>query len=280
MSGSSNWVVQNLENALETWNNKLGEIWSLITQTPETFKGGTIWQVILKINGAVQAIGIALLVLFFVVGVIKTCGSFTEVKKPEHALKLFVRFAIAKGLVTYGLDLMLAIFKIVQGLLSTIMTTAGISGATKTVLPTQIVTAVENCGFFASIPLWAVTLIGGLFVTVLSFIMILTVYGRFFKLYLYTAIAPIPLSSFAGEPTQNVGKSFLKSFTAVCMEGAIIVLSCIIFSLFASSPPVIDTNAAAVTMVWKYIGELVFNMLVLVGTIKMSDRVVREMMGL
>ena len=280
MSGSSNWVVQNLENALETWNSKLGEIWSLLTQSPESFKGGGIWQVILKINGAVQAIGLALLVLFFVVGIIKTCGSFTEVKKPEHALKLFVRFAIAKGVVTYGLDLMLAIFKIVQGLLSTIMTTSGFSSAAQTVLPTQIVNAVESCGLFESIPLWAVTLIGGLFVTVLSFIMILTVYGRFFKLYLYTAIAPIPLSTFAGEPTQQVGKSFLKSFTAVCLEGAIIALSCIIFSLFASTPPVVDTSAAAVTQVWKYIGELIFNMLVLVGTIKMSDRVVREMMGL
>ena len=280
MSGSKHWVVQNLENALQTWNDKLGEIWSLITQSPETFKGGTIWEVILKINGAVQAIGLALLVLFFVVGVIKTCGSLTEVKKPEHALKLFVRFAIAKGVVTYGLELMLAIFKIVQGLMSTIMTTAGFATATKTVLPTSIVKAVESCGFFESIPLWAVTLIGGLFITVLSFIMILTVYGRFFKLYLYTAIAPIPLSTFAGEPTQQVGKSFMKSFTAVCLEGAIIVLSCIIFSLFASSPPVVDTNAAAVTQVWKYIGELIFNMLVLVGTIKMSDRVVREMMGL
>ncbi len=280
MSGSSNWVVQNLENALQTWNDKLGEIWSLITQSPETFKGGGIWQVILKINGAVQAIGLALLVLFFVVGIIKTCGSFAEVKKPEHALKLFVRFAIAKGVVTYGLDLMLAIFKIVQGLMSTIMTTAGLNTATQTVLPTQIVNAVESCGFFESIPLWAVTLIGGLFVTVLSFIMILTVYGRFFKLYLYTAIAPVPLSTFAGEPTQQVGKSFLKSFTAVCLEGAIIVLACIIFSLFASTPPVVDTSAAAVTQVWKYVGELIFNMLVLVGTIKMSDRVVREMMGL
>ena len=280
MSGSGNWIVQNLENALQTWNNKLGELWTLITQTPESFKGGTIWQVILKINGAVQAVGLSLLVLFFVVGLLKTCGSFTEVKKPEHALKLFVRFAVAKGLITYGLDLMLSIFKIVQGLLSKIMASAGVGGITQSVLPTTIVKSIEKVGFFDSIPLWAVTLIGGLFVTVLSFIMILTVYGRFFKLYLYIALSPIPFSTFAGEPTQQVGKSFLKSFTAVCLEGAIIVLSCIIFSLFASSPPVVDTDASAVTQVWKYIGELIFNMLVLVGTIKMSDRVVREMMGL
>lgn len=277
---SDNWVVQNLVNALETWNSKLAEIWQIITQSPETFKGGDIWNVIVSINGALQAIGYALLVLFFVVGVVKTCGSFVEVKKPEHALKLFIRFAIAKGVITYGLELMMALFEIIQGVMSTIMNAAGFGQPQQTVLPEEIVTAVENCGFFESIPLWAVTLIGGLFITVLSFIMIMSVYGRFFRLYLYTAIAPVPLASFAGEPTQNVGKSFMKSYAAVCLEGAVIVLACIFFSVFAASPPVVDADAAAVTMVWSYIGELIFNMLVLVGAVKMADRVVREMMGL
>lgn len=241
---SDNWIVQNLENALRTWNDKLSEIWQLITQSPEQFKGGTIWNVIVNIHGAVQAIGLALLVLFFVVGVMKTCGSFAEVKKPEHALKLFIRFALAKGIVTYGLELMMALFNIVQGLISTIMNAAGFGSAAQTVLPQEIVTAVEDCGFFESIPLWAVTLIGGLFITILSFIMIMSVYGRFFRLYLYTAIAPVPLSTFAGEPSQNVGKSFIKSYAAVCLEGAIIVLACIIFSLLLASPPAVDPNAA------------------------------------
>ena len=147
------------------------------------------------------------------------------------------------------------------------------SNRKKTMLPTEIVTAVEDCGFFESIPLWAVTLIGGLFITVLSFIMIMSVYGRFFKLYLYTAIAPVPLSS-------------LRESRARMSAGALsrvivpIVLACIIFSVFAASPPVVNPDAAAVTMVWSYIGELVFNMLVLVGAVKMADCVVREMMGL
>ena len=277
---SDNWVVQNLENALETWNSKLSEIWQLLTTSPQQFKGGSIWSVMVNINGAVQAIGLALLVLFFVVGVVRTCGSFTDVKKPEHALKLFIRFAIAKGVITYGLELMLALFDIVQGTISTIMTSAGFGTPNQTTLPAEMVTTIESCGFFESIPLWAVTLIGGLFITVLSFIMIMSVYGRFFKLYIYTAIAPVPLSAFAGEPSQSVGKSFIKSYAAVCLEGAVIVLACIIFSLFASSPPVVNPDAAAVTMVWSYIGELVFNMLVLVGAVKMADRVVREMMGL
>ena len=216
---SDNWVVQNLENALEVWNGKLSEIWQLITQSPQDFKGGAIWNVVADIHGALQAIGYALLVLFFVVGVVKTCGSFVEVKKPEHALKLFVRFALAKALITYGMELMLALLSIIQGIVSSIMNAAGFGAPQSTVLPAEIVTAIEDCGFFESIPLWAVTLIGGLFIWVLSFVMILSVYGRFFKMFMYAALAPIPLSSFAGEPSQNVGKSFLKSYAAVCLGG-------------------------------------------------------------
>lgn len=277
---SDNWVVQNLENSLGVWNEKLAEIWTIISQSPQNFKDGAIWSVITDIHGALQAIGYALLVLFFVIGVMKTCGSISEVKKPEHAIKLFIRFALAKGVVIYGMELMLAFLSIIQGVISTIMNSAGFGSSATTVLPTEIVTAVEECTFFESIPLWAVTLIGGLFIWVLSFIMILSVYGRFFKLYMYTAIAPIPLSTFAGEPTQSVGKSFLKSYAGVCLEGAIIVLACIIFSVFASTPPEVDITMAAASMVWKYIGEVVFNMLILVGAVKMADRIVREMMGL
>lgn len=275
---SDNWVVQNLQKSLSTWNDKLAEVWKLLTQSPENFKGGSIWKVITDIHGALTAIGLALLVLFFVVGVVKTCGSFAEVKKPEHALKLFIRFAIAKGVVTYGLELMMALFEIVQGMVSTIMKASGIGSFDKITLPKEMVSAIEDCGFFESIPLWAVTLIGSLFITVLSFIIIMSVYARFFKIYMYTAIAPVPLAAFAGQPTEQIGKSFIKSYAAVCLEGAIILLACIIFSVFAASPPAVDADTAPAAMVWGYVGELIFNMLVLVGAVKMADRIVKEMM--
>ena len=103
----------------------MSEIWQLITQSPQDFKGGAIWNVVSDIHGALQAIGYALLGLFFVVGVVKTCGSFVEVKKPEHAIKLFVRFALAKALITYGMELMLALLSIIQGIVSSIMNAAG-----------------------------------------------------------------------------------------------------------------------------------------------------------
>ncbi len=275
---SGNWITDNLNNSLETWNRKLAEIFQILTLSPEEFKGGDIWKLVLDIHGSMQAIGYALLVLFFVVGVVKTTGNFSEVKRPEQLVKLFIRFILAKSVITYGLEIMMALFNIVQGIISTIMTTAGFGETQMSVLPAEIETAINDLSFFAGIPLWAITLIGGLFIMVLSFIMIMTVYGRFFKLFLYTAIAPIPLSTFAGEPSQSIGKGFLKGYAAVCLEGAIIVLGCVIFSVFASSPPVVDVDANAVTMVWKYIGELIFNMLVLVGTVKLADRVVRELM--
>lgn len=174
---SDNWIVQNLNSALNTWNEKLAEIWTLLTQSPESFKGGDIWSVITGINGALTAIGYGLLVLFFAAGIVKTCGSFTDMKKPEHALKAFIRFALAQGAIMYGMELMTALFSIVQGIVSTIMAQSGMTNGGVTELPAEIVEKIEAVGMLESIPLWIVTLLGSLLITVLSFIMILTVYA-------------------------------------------------------------------------------------------------------
>ena len=197
------------------------------------------------------------------------------------AFKCFVRFVLAQAAVTWGLELMTALFSIAQGMVTQIMSSSGLTAMSATALPDEMIDIIKDVGFLDSIPLWAVTLLGSLFIWVLSLVMILTVYSRFFKLYMATAIAPIPLSSFEGLTSRSICLAFIKSYAAICLEGCMIVLSCIIFSQFASTPPAIsDTSLSATTIVWNYIGELIFNMLVLVGTIKMSDRIVRELMGL
>jgi len=273
-------IIDNLRKALETWNEKLAEIWLLLTQSPEEFKGGHIWNIIENVHGALVAIGLSLLVLFFVVGLVQTCLSYQDVKRPEQLFKLFLRFAISKAVVVYGMEFMLKIYEIMQGILSTIIGAVGLTAADDSVLPQAIVDAVDDCGFIESIPLWAISFIGSLFITILSFIIILTVYGRFFKLFLYTAVSPVPLSTSAGEKTQYISISFLKSYTGVCLEGVIIMLSCVIYTAFASSPPIVDGTASASGMVWSYLAELVFNMLVLVGIVKSCDHIVKEMMGI
>ena len=264
------------------WNAKLTEIWALMSQSPDEFKGGAVWDVMVNINDALKAIGYGLLVLFFVMGVMKTAGSFAELKRPEHAFKVFIRFALAEAAITFCMDILLMMFRIAQGAISVIMSSSGIMPSAATDLPQEVITAITNVGFWDSIPLWIVTLLGSLIIWVLSLVMILTVYGRFFKIFMATAIAPIPLSSFAGEPTANIGKSFLKTYAALCLQGCVIVLACVIFSVVASEEPTLGNMAgmSAVTITWQYIGELLFNMLVLVGTIKTSDRLIRELMGL
>ena len=270
-------ILDNLENALSTWNEKLAEIWSLLTTSPQNFRGGGIWNVMVSINGALQAIGYALLVLFFVIGMIKTTTNLQDIKRPEVALRLFIRFALAKAAVTWGMTLITSIFSITQGIITT--ASNGLGAVTTTTLPQEMINSVNELGFFESIPVWAVSLIGSLFIIVLSFIMLMTVYGRFFKLFIYAAIAPIPLATFAGEGTSATGKAFLKSYMGVCLEGAVIVLACVIFSVFASSPPTVNASASATTIVWAYMGELIFNLLVLVGTVKMADRLTKEILG-
>ena len=99
----------------------MNEIWTIVTQSPQTFKEGKIWAVMSNINGALQAVGFALLVLFFTIGIARQFSNIAEVKKPEHALKLFIRFVLAKAVVSYGMELMMAIFNIVQGVISKII---------------------------------------------------------------------------------------------------------------------------------------------------------------
>ena len=270
-----------MNSAFETWNSKLAEIWQLVSQSPQTFKGGGIWAVIVTINGGLKAIGYALLILFFAMSVFGGTMNFKDLKNWQTALRYFLRFVAAKAAVTYGMDVLTAIFSIAGGTVSRIADSLGSVSAAMVTLPGTIDTAVRSVGFFESIPLWLVTLLGSLLIWVLSLIMIFSVYGRFFRLYLMTALAPLPLSTFAGEGSSRVGKSFLKNYAGVCLEGAVVIVCCVIFGAFAgaSTLGVPDPSLPAVTIVWNYLGEVCFNMLVLVGLIKGADRVCKEIMG-
>ena len=278
---NDNWLIESLKWTFEFWNNKQTEIWQLVSTTPEEFKGGDIWRLALTLNDGLKAIGYGLLVLFFALSICKSTINFRDLRRPEQGLRFFIRFVLAKTAVTYGIDLMTAIFNICTGIVSVIAEKMG-TAAADMALPEELETAVNEVGFLASIPLWLVTILGCLVIIVLSFVMILTVYSRFFKLYMYTALAPIPLSSFAGEATSFMGKAFIKSYMGVCMEGAVIVLACLIFSAFTSSGNfgLVDAESSAVVQVLAYLAETIFNMLVLVGLIKGSDRIVKEMFAL
>ena len=277
--GTAAWYE--LMQGLEYLGDMLDKMWAILTTSPESFKGGTIWSIITTINGVLGSIGTALLVLFFTIGVIKTCGSFAELKKPETAVKVFIRFAIAKALVDNCLSLLVDFVTIVQGIISKVTESSSIGTALEFTIPSEVQSTFEGIGILdGAIPIWAVCFIAHLAFIVVGLVLLLTVYGRFFRIYMYAAIAPIPLSTMAGQPTENIAKSFLKSFAGVCLQGVVIVLACVIFTAYAASMPQMNTSYEPLKMVWIYVTEVVFNMLVLVGLVKGSDRIIHDMMGL
>lgn len=93
----NDWVIANLESALTSWNARLQEIWTLLTMSPEQFRGGTIWSVIVRIYGTVQSVALGLLVLFFVAGLLQTACRYTELRRPEAVGRLFSAFSLPKA---------------------------------------------------------------------------------------------------------------------------------------------------------------------------------------
>ncbi|HMM31458.1 MAG TPA: hypothetical protein PKB13_06735 [Clostridia bacterium] len=271
------WIIEILQNALNTWNERLGQVFTILTTTPQSFGGGVIYDVIKNINGAMQSIGLSLLVIFLLIGVVKKSTSFEDMKRPEQIIKLFLRFVIGKVVISYGMLLMSEILSVGLGIIANMGTTqiASIS------IAPEIVAAAQDAGFMATLFPSVLALIGSLIMTVISVMILLTVFGRMFKIYMYMAIAPIPLSTFAGESTKNVGASFLKSFAGVCLEGALIMLACVIYTAYIGSTGslvLLPADASLTDMLYSYVFGTVLNMLILLGTIKACDRIVREML--
>lgn len=203
------WTAELLQDSLNRWNTTMESIWELLLQSPETFKGGSIWTTIVHINGGLKAAGYALLVLFFLIGVAQSTINFRDFQRPEYAIKHFLHFLLAKVAITYGLQLMQTIFSVGAGIASTAMSSlAGVEN-TKVSLPAEIIEATDKMKFMESIPMWALALIGSFAIGLISFGLILVIYGRFFKIYMYTAVAPLALSTFGGTGTSSMGKSFL-----------------------------------------------------------------------
>lgn len=255
-------------------------IWELLLQSPETFKGGSIWTTIVHINGGLKAAGYALLVLFFLIGVAQSTINFRDFQRPEYAIKHFLHFLLAKVAITYGLQLMQTIFSVGAGIARTAMSSLVGVENTKVSLPAEIIEATDKMKFMESIPMWALALIGSFAIGLISFGLILVIYGRFFKIYMYTAVAPLALSTFGGTGTSSMGKSFLRSYASICVQGVVIVLSCIIFSAFASSGSPAIVDGSAIMKVWNYLQETFFNMALLVVMILGVNNVVKEMFGL
>lgn len=273
-------TVETINNALDNWYDGIDKAMDIITTDPRLMGGGMVNFVIANLYNVTEAVGIALLILCFYVGIFGSASSMAETKRPEAVFRLCVRTAVTGLLVSNGFDLMGKILDICQSLVADLNVSVSI---TATPVPNEIRQAVANLGWLEELAVWIVSLLGSLAITVATIIILLTVYGRFFKVYLYMILCPIPLATFAAKSTSQICISYLKSYIGVCLEAVIVVVSIKIYEIYSTSvlsSPLIDTTASASSMVWSYLETTIFNILLLVTIIKTSTTLVREMFGI
>ena len=249
------------------------------------------------LNYGLQAFSYALLVIFTLWNVVKTTTSFVELKRPEGLIKLLIRFILAKYVIGAAWALVNGIFKVTGALIEAIFRISGIPvdniWSTMTApdfgadgLMGFIQDVIGTIFPFTKLPGILIGLVGFIVALVLSVTLILTVFGRFFKIYMFAALSPIPLSTFGSESTQEVGRNFLKSFTAVCAEGLIIGLALIVFTAYSQNP-IISFDGLGI---FEWLGDVgeeitymftqIFNMLLLLGIIKGADQIIHRMFGM
>ena len=249
------------------------------------------------LNYGLQAFSYALLVIFTLWNVVKTTTSFVELKRPEVLIKLLIRFILAKYVIGAAWTLVNGIFKVTGALIEAIFRISGIPvdniWSTMTApdfgadgLMGFIQDVIGTIFPFTKLPGILIGLVGFIVALVLSVTLILTVFGRFFKIYMFAALSPIPLSTFGSESTQEVGRNFLKSFTAVCAEGLIIGLALIVFTAYSQNP-IISFDGLGI---FEWLGDVaeeitymftqIFNMLLLLGIIKGADQIIHRMFGM
>lgn len=271
-------------SALRFWGKCSDYIWGMLTSSLEGWKDGILWDIAVNVNDGIRYIAYGLLVIFFGCSLIRESVSFSDMKRPENILRLFLRYIIAKAVITYGMTLMGTIYKIAGGIVSKIRSVGFNNPYTVRGggVPEWVQEAISNLTWYESLVGIIFAVITFVVVVVLSITVMLTVYSRFFKLYIYVALAPIPLSTIAGEGTQMSGWQFIKSFTAICLEAAVIGLACIIFSKISQITSISNwfDSGRFFTTVLGYMVELIFHMLLMVGIVKGASGIVKEMAAL
>lgn len=293
-----NLTVDLLEGALRTWNQAMHDIFLHLTTSPEAFNGGGPWAVATSVNTALQGIGYGLLMLFFAMGFLKKTVSFRDLSVQE-IIGYIVRFGLTKALIDYCMAILAFFISLAMGVNNVIFDISGFGSLPPVMLSDDVRNVfaavsegnvLEQIGaFFQQIPMVLVAGFGNIVIYIAGAVMVMVVYLRFFKLFIYTALAPIPMAFFGSEETSSTGKHFLKAYLSICLEICVIALACVIFGAMVGSGygglfPSWQINADGINNnLWNvgmnYIIETGLTFVMMAIVIFSSNKFIREMMG-
>lgn len=269
-----------LQDALDIWNEYYTKIITILTTSPESLYSG-VWNAMKTINNYLSVIGVALVVIFFYIGLTKNVIRLEELRRPANFFGLFIRLVLAQAFVANSSQLLLKIMEIIQGCIVGISNLFGGFGSNGRVaaVPNEIVMLARDAGWSTGLGIWVLALIGAILIWAVSLIMLLLVYVRFFKIYIYTAIAPLPLATLAGETTSRTARSFLMTYIGACLQGVIIAIAFIIFAKITNTGFSVDSSKGVASIIFSYIGTIFMQLLLLVITVRSSEKIVRDIIG-
>lgn len=272
--------VDLLNSALETWNEYYAKVIDLLTTSPDELYPG-VWSSMSVINDYLCSIGVVLVLIFFYIGLTKNTLHFEDLRHPEKYFGVFVRLIIAQGLVVYGFNLLFKIMQMFQGCIQQINNLFSIDSSSGKVaeLPSSLVDQLLQLNSLESVGILIVASLGAVAIWISSVVILLLVYVRFFKIYIFAAISPLPLATISGESTARTARSFLLNFIAICLQGIVITIALIIFSSIVNTGFTIDNSKSAVSNVFSYIGLTLLQLFLLVATIRGSDMLTKEITG-
>lgn len=279
----NNWFVKNINGSLGAWQNSISNITRYLQVSPDKLMGsngenGTMWNLVSAINGTLKAIGVSLMIICFGVGLSKTISRPEEVRQPMNLAKYFLRVVITNVLITYSMYFMLQLFAYAGSLISIVNVSSADVGVYELSDEAALsIAAVDWWNLGESIPLVFLCLIFYVAINIISILLLIMVFVRFFKIYIYTAIAPLPLATLASRTTQNVGRNFIKSYFAVLLQGIVMAIILVISASFFGSFTGYFLGGEGP---WGFIWELLFKLLVVIVTIKGTDRLIKELFGL
>lgn len=281
---------------VEVWNYIVTLIYESFTFDLTTFQDGALEIISNDIYDLMVGVGLSLLVMFFLYGTLEQLTNLQEAKRPEFVFKILLRFTFAQMLVKYGKDIFKGIFDVVLGMIQLLNKNLILGqDSGKLIANEELLSHYQGVAFefdlldlggtFEILLSALVLFILLVVVFVCGFQLILMVYGRFFKIYIYLGLIPIALSASSSQKTEQIALTYVKTFISICLEGLIIMIAFIIsakmfnaISLPIGLKPLDDWNTLMTTV--QYAIQMAFQILMLTGIVKSVDNFVSSAFAL
>lgn len=277
---TTNMTVDFLQKVIETWNSYYSKTTGLLTKNPAHMFNGVWSNVVIEAENTTKAVGMALLVCFFFIGLARSYVDLQELRRPEKIFGIFLRYALSVVVVGNFHKILVNIENIIRYTSVSIVNSIGTADASVQI-PEALIDKINELSTLQSIMIFIVIVVLGLGIVIEGIFIYIIVLTRFFKVYMYFIVAPIPLSSIAAENTAHIAKSFIKNFIAVCLQGLTIGIACMLFSGIMSfmGTPDISSSDSAMSMVLGWLVETLAMLTVFAVVVKAADSLAKDFVG-